>query len=159
MLFFQRTGDKGDTGSLTPVLWVCDEKNGSTSGGTSVATDQRRTLNTVRKNTITGASLSSDVITLPAGTYRLSASAPAYNVGVHRASAQITSSGGSISITGQSAYSPSPSTISMAEFTVTASATVSIQHFTNSAVAGGLGVSTNMGGSNVYTDVFIEKVA
>lgn len=48
------------------------------NGGTSVVGVQTRPLNTVQVNTITGASLAANQITLPAGTYRISGSAPCY---------------------------------------------------------------------------------
>lgn len=59
-------------------MLVKDEKASGTSGGSAVSGTQTRTLNTVSANTITGASLASNQITLPAGTYRVKAKAPAF---------------------------------------------------------------------------------
>lgn len=165
MLSFQRTGDKGDAGSLTPVLWVRDEKSGGTSAGASVAGQQTRTLNTVKKNAISGASVTSNVITLPAGTYRAEASVPAYGVLNHRAFLEVTSGGSTVSIDGTSAFAnggnATNSVINKAEFTIAAGGgTIKVQHLTAQVVAtNGLGISTSMGGTEVYTDVFIEKVS
>lgn len=67
-------------------IHVRDEKAANTAGGgfTSGA-DRTRTLNTTVTNTISGASLSSDQVTLPAGTYRVTGSVPGYGCGTHRA--------------------------------------------------------------------------
>ncbi|WP_292041433.1 hypothetical protein [Massilia sp. UBA6681] len=156
---FQRTGDKGDAGSLTTVLWVRDVKGSGQSAGTTANT-QRRTLNTVKRNTIPGASLSGDVITVPPGTYRLSASAPAYSSGRHRAYASITVGGVTTSIEGQTANGSAPSAIQMSEFLAGSTASISIQHmFDTWNVPNGLGLALGLGGEEVYTDVFIEKVS
>jgi hypothetical protein len=62
----------------TTILIVQDQKAQDTHGGTSTQGVNTRTLNTVVANTISGASLSSNQITLPAGTYRISGGAPYY---------------------------------------------------------------------------------
>jgi hypothetical protein len=68
----------------TGIMIVRDEKSSGTDGGTFTSGAWRtRTLNDVTFNTIAGASLGSDQITLPAGTYLVTASAPAYNVNSH----------------------------------------------------------------------------
>lgn len=66
-------------------MQVRDEKSSGTAGGSSVVGAQTRTLNTVSANTISGASLASNQITLPAGTYRIRALAPSVNVNMSRA--------------------------------------------------------------------------
>jgi len=71
---------------LDNVLVVIDQKTAGTNGGTFTSGARRtRDLNTVIVNRITGASLSSNQITLPAGTYRVEAFAPAQRVGSHQA--------------------------------------------------------------------------
>ena len=65
-------------------LVVRDEKASGTDGGTFTNGAWRiRTLNTSASNTISGASLGSNQITLPAGTYQIDAWAGAFNVGSH----------------------------------------------------------------------------
>lgn len=66
-------------------MLVRDEKTSGTGGGSSIAGIQTRTLNTVHANTISGASLSSNQITLPAGVYRIRALAPQGNVNMGKA--------------------------------------------------------------------------
>jgi len=63
------------------LLHVRDEKDNQTHGGTNIGGVNTRTLNTIKTNEITGASLSSNQITLPTGTYYIDASAPFYATG------------------------------------------------------------------------------
>jgi hypothetical protein len=81
MLFFQRNGDKGDTGAVAsfPILYVREEQpsgTASSSSGTFGVT--QCPLNTVKVNEISGASLASNQVTLPAGTYEYEGSTVAY---------------------------------------------------------------------------------
>ena len=67
-------------------LHIQDQKTQGTAGGTFTSGDWRtRDLNTVLMNTITGASLATNQITLPAGKYYIEASAPAFYVNGHQA--------------------------------------------------------------------------
>ena len=63
------------------LLHVRDEKANGTAGGTNIAGVNIRDLNTIKTNEITGASVSSNQITLPAGTYYIDGSAPTYRTG------------------------------------------------------------------------------
>jgi len=60
------------------LLHVRDEKGQGVAGGTNIAGDNDRPLNTVLTNEITGASLSSNQITLPSGTYYINVTCPTY---------------------------------------------------------------------------------
>lgn len=68
----------GTTQSSSGIMVVQDEKAANTAGGTSVAGTQVRVLNTVVVNTIPGASLAANQVTLPAGTYQIDACAPSW---------------------------------------------------------------------------------
>jgi len=70
--------------ALNQIMIVEDQKTTGTQGGSSTAGVQTRTLNTVVSNTINGASLASNQITLPAGIYRVQASAPAFDSNQHQ---------------------------------------------------------------------------
>lgn len=71
--------DPATVGGSTEVLIVEDQKAYSTNGGGSVAnTFVTRDLNTVVRNTISGASLSSNEITLPDGVYEVQWRCPGY---------------------------------------------------------------------------------
>ncbi len=68
-----------------PFLHIQDQKPQGTNGGTFTSGAwQTRDLNTVLTNTITGASLADNQITLPAGKYYVEASAAATMVRVHK---------------------------------------------------------------------------
>lgn len=68
------------------ILIVIDEKPSGTHGGTnSTGQWQVRDLNTVVVNTIPGASLSGNLITLPAGTYHINGRAPSAGTAGHKA--------------------------------------------------------------------------
>lgn len=164
-LEFQRVGDKGDPGAMTPVLWVRDEKASGTAGGSAAASSYVvRTINTTKKNAIVGSNVASNQILLPAGTYRVDAVVPATGVGQHQAYLYNVTDGVT-QATGTSSYAGGTtattySVIGKAEFTITGTKTFEIRHWTNTNTAStGLGAATNSGQGEVYTQVFIEKVA
>jgi hypothetical protein len=67
------------------LLHVEDQRSPGVSGGQFEAGDWRtRVLNTVVTNEISGASLSSNRVTLPAGTYEVEWSAPGFAVNTHK---------------------------------------------------------------------------
>ena len=67
------------------ILIVRDEKTTGTDAGTfSSGAWRTREINTIKKNTIVGASLSSNQITLPEGTYKINAVSPCYAVGKNK---------------------------------------------------------------------------
>jgi len=71
---------------VTGLMIVQDVKaNGTAGGGSSATAYQIRTLNTVATSTIDGASLSSNVITLPAGTYHVQGCAPSVSTNANMA--------------------------------------------------------------------------
>jgi hypothetical protein len=162
LLFFQRAGDQGDAGSLTPVFWAQDQKSLNVSGGNAVAGGNDRTLNTVVRNTITGASLSGNQITLPAGTYRIRASAPAAYVGTHKLALMETTTNNLIS-SGPNENSVSGSSqtrayVGPAEFVFPTGKTFYLKHYVTSAATNGLGTYVSWA-VEIYTEIFIEKVS
>jgi hypothetical protein len=147
------------------LLHVRDEKSANTAGGSSSATtDNQRDLNTVVINQITGASLSSNVITLPAGTFFIIASSPSNRGGTNRAHLFNTADS-SIQLLGTSENTQTADTTPTrsfinGRFTIAAQKTFTIRHYTTSDKAdNGLGIQANDGRTEVYTDVQIWKVA
>lgn len=67
-------------------FYARDERASGVSGGSSVQGPQTRALNTVKTNTIPGAFLLDNRVTLPAGTYRFRLRAPRGTGGTHRVS-------------------------------------------------------------------------
>lgn len=144
-------------------LHVRDQKATNTNGGGSSASTQVRVINTVVVNGITGASLASNVITLPAGTFEIMAKVPNYAGGKHGAHLRVSSAGavvkeGTPELSGATAVT---SSWILGRFTLASPTNLEIAHKITSAQASdGLGVAANVTGVvEVYTDVHIWKVA
>ncbi len=117
------------------VGYVCihDQKAQNTAGGTFTSGAwQTRTLNTEQADSQGLASLSSNQVTLAAGTYRARASAPAYQVAMHQIRLQNVTAGTTL-VTGSPIYDAagvgveSRSFLS-GRFTVAASQALELQH-------------------------------
>ena len=149
------------------LLHVRDEKANATAGGTFTSGAwQTRTLNTSLTNEISGASLSSNQIILPAGTYFIYASLPAMHVNNHKAKlTNVTDS--SDTLIGTNDYAGSTNTgyvntnsLIKGRFTIASQKTFEIQHRCATTLAGeGFGTGTSFGVVEVFTDVQIWKVA
>ena len=153
-------------GITVPVLHVQDQKTANVDGGTNSAGTNIRDLNTVIRNTITGASLSSNKITLPAGTYIWESSAPSFRVlrfftEIYNVTDSVrifrSRNGIGITVTGSQIDS-----IMKYIFTLTGTKDIELRHYTEVSVATngfGLGSSSELGESiEIYSDVFIEKI-
>jgi hypothetical protein len=172
-------GDSGDTITLgsgvissgmgkfeSQLLHVRDEKASDTAGGAASATTYHtRVLNTVVTNEISGASLASNQITLPSGTYFIMSRAPAFMVNVTK-SILYNTTDSSNTVIGSSGYADVNGyayfdCFIFGRFTIGATKVFEIRHYTDLARANnGLGVETNLAGViEVYTDVQIWKVA
>ena len=137
-----------------------DEKNSSTDGGTFTSGAFRtRDLNNTQINQISGASLASNQITLPAGTFYISAFLGVYGVLGNQARLQnITDS--TTTIVGVSEYSVSGSPTSLeGVFTIAASKVFELQHRGENTISGyGFGIKNSFS-DNFYTLITIAKVA
>jgi hypothetical protein len=165
-------GDVGITcGLAVPTLHVQDQKAAGTHGGGLTSGAWRtRTLNTVVLNTITGASLAADQITLPAGTYEPEISTPGYAVARHQAglynvtaAAWVTRVDGNdligSPIYAHASYGVNNRSEIRGRFVLAAPATLEVRHrveITNDTNGGG--VQGNFGVIEIYTDVIIRKV-
>ncbi|CAB4159010.1 hypothetical protein UFOVP707_43 [uncultured Caudovirales phage] len=130
---------------------------GTPAGGCGTNTSQARTLNTVIDNTIAGASLASNLITLPAGSYKVRAVAQGYACGGHRlAIHNVTAS--QVLLTGPNSHGSVGSFVqSMAivagVFTLAVTSQIRLDHFTASARAtDGLGQAISSG-PEIYADI------
>jgi len=146
------------------LLHVRDEKTSGTNGGTPSTSFTKRDLNTVVTNEISGASVSSSVITLPTGTYYIHASSPARSVNEFKTKLRNTtdSTDTIIGTSGYCATATSTNALSfvIGRFTIASSKNFELQfRVENNAIgASGLGVAGAMA-TEVYTDVQIWKVA
>lgn len=146
-------------------LHVRDAKSSGSGGGTFTSGAWRtRVLNTAVTNTISGASLSSNQITLPAGTYRISATAP-YNKGngtgvtLHKMRLRnITAS--TTLLEGSSHESPLDAMTQHAHlvgsFTLGTSSAIELQHYCS--FTGTFGEATSIGSGEVYAEVEIQRI-
>ena len=145
------------------LLHVRDEKSQGTAGGaSSTGSFLTRTLNTSVTNEISGASLASNQITLPSGTYYIFASVPAFGADEHKVKlVNITDS--SDTIIGTQEYcnggTASNRGFIVGRFTIASSKAFEIkQRFSIGRATNGFGVNATFG-TEVYTDVQIWKVA
>ncbi len=154
------------TGVPYPFLHVRDEKTSATNAGDTINGTQTRTLNTVVFNTISGASVASSLVTLPAGTYDVEISAPMASQ-THKASLYNNTDSTNI-LVGTSEIStqpPSPTIQSRSwitgRFTISATKVVKVNHYTNIATTTGFGLGTAVAApslNEVYTEAKFWKV-
>jgi len=150
---------------FTPTTAIFNETQASgTEGGTFTAGSYvKRVLNTTVKNDIAGCSLASSVITLPAGTYQVFASANAFAVDRQKLKLRNTtdSTDTQIGTSNQvQAANVTLSTIVQGLFTITASKNFEVQHRCETTRAtDGLGRATSFGDDEVYCTITITKVA
>lgn len=156
----QAISARGFSGQLVHVQ---DQKSLGTDGGTfSSGAWRTRDLNTELTNEVTGASLSSNQITLPAGDYFIEARAPVNGVDRHQTRLQdVTNAAtlltGSSEIAVQSFNVTTPSVIT-GRFTLSGTADVELQHRCETSNSGnGFGEAANFT-TEVYSDVLIWKV-
>ena len=156
-------------GIITPFMHVQDQKASSTAGGTfTLGAWRTRDLNTAVINTITSASLGSNQITLPAGTYYLEGSAPGYKTGRHNTRWRNTTDS-TDDLDGQTAFTStgadSSETISniSGRFTIIDTKVFELQHRSQATQAdNGFGIDSGTGfavNTEIYSDVKIWKLA
>lgn len=88
---------------VVPLIFVRHETASGVNGGTSTNTYQTRPLTNVQRNTIPGASLSTNYVILPAGTYDIDAWCSIYNADQSRCRLFNVTDGVVLSV-GESAY-------------------------------------------------------
>jgi hypothetical protein len=144
------------------LLHVRDEQSSGADGGSFTSGAWRtRTLNTVLTNEISGASLASNQITLPAGTYYIKARAPASEVVEHKAKLRNTTDN-SDTLIGSSAsvvnFNTLDSTV-IGRFTIAGVKVFELQHRSSTTRATtGFGRSAGFSVVEVYSEVEIWKV-
>lgn len=156
------TMDTGGLGSI--MIVVVDEKTANTAGGTFTAGAwQTRTLNTLRVNDNATASLDSDQVTLPAGTYECWILAPAFSVERHKIRLQDTTGTATLvmglSNNASSGGNESNVSILYGKFTISVSSALEVQHRCGTTKSSnGFGLQSNFGVVEVYTTAVFRKV-
>ena len=123
-----------------------------------------RVLNTILANTISGASLAGNTITLPAGTYYVEIEAPGQSAGVHKAKLRNTTDATDVLI-GTNGYGDYGDGDSMSRslitgvFTINAQKNFQVLHRgTTSDTSNHFGRAASFGDIEVYTNAKIWKV-
>ena len=144
------------------LLHVRDEKANNVGGGTNIQGVNIRTLNTIKTNEITGASVSSNQITLPAGTYYIDGSAPTYRTGYsHVYLYNVTDSANELY--GYNAYVNTSNGAGrshvVGRFTISSQKVFELRHFANTVFATyGLGLYMNYNSlPSIYAEVLIWR--
>ena len=151
-------------GATAGIAIFNETQSAGTSGGTFTSGSYvKRTLNTTVVNTITGASIAASVITLPAGTYEVHATAPAYDVDRHKMRIRDTTNSTTLAI-GNPLIATSGTDVSnqssvMGSFTLAGSANIEVQHRCGTTrAANGLGVEGGFGDDEVYAQITIRAL-
>jgi|DEB0MinimDraft_3_1074331.scaffolds.fasta_scaffold56182_2 hypothetical protein len=159
--------DGSSWASIAPTAGIAifnETQSSGTSGGTFTAGSYvKRTLNTTVVNTITGASIATSVITLPAGTYEVHATAPAYDVDRHKMRIRDTTNSIDLAIgnplIATSGTDVSNQSVVMGSFTLAGSTNIEVQHQCGTSRAGnGLGVEGSFGDNEVYAQITIRAL-
>jgi len=148
-----------------PIFHIREEKANDTNGGTFTSGSWiKRALNTIKTNEISGASLTSGQIILPAGTYFISARACGHHVNQHKIRLRnITDN--SDSLIGENVYSYTTSSGNVwsqlrGRITIATQKTFQLQHRCATTCDNvGLGLSCAYDVVEVYADILIEQIA
>ncbi len=148
-----------------PRLKVSHRLASGTGGGAATsATWNTRPFNTTDLNTIAGASVSGNDVTLPAGTYKVNGRAPASNAATHQVAVYNTTDStyplvGSSAATLSGANAVSDSTVE-GQFTITATKVFNLRHWTNTGGSVTLGTPVSATGvTEVYAELTFEQVS
>ena len=152
----------GENGFGKNLLHIQHQETAGTNGGSATSGSwQTRTLNTSVTNEITGASLSTNQITLPIGDYYIEAEASANGVVNHTSKLRnITDTADEIIGMASRADSANQTLSTMSgRFTIAGIKAFEIQTQVNTSNAGdGYGDAGNFGVTEIYVDVKIWKV-
>ncbi len=147
-----------------PTAIFNEQQTNGTQGGTFTSGSfVKRTLNTTVVNTITNCTLTSSVISLPAGTYEVSAYAPALFVATHKLRLQNTTAATTIDM-GMNAFTNVSTVVTHSfintKFTLSATSNIELQHRAETTRAtDGLGAACGFGVVEVYAQITIVQVA
>ena len=152
--------------SSSQVAVFNETQSSGTNGGTFTSGSYvKRTLNTTVVNQITSCTLTSSVISLPAGTYLVYATAPAIEVNNHQTRLRNTTDStdiqfGSTEFNGATVNIAQTRSEIQTVFTLTATKNIELQHqCQNTRSTYGLGESAAFGNNEIYSQITITKIA
>ena len=138
-----------------------EQQASGTNGGTATSGSYaKRTLNTTVVNNITSCSIASSVITLPAGTYAVIATAPSYVTSRNKLRLQNTTDSTTIALGSNSfADGNQQSAFLQTVFTIAGTKTIELQQrFQTTSSTNGLGVACSFGDNEVYAQIQIARI-
>lgn len=151
--------------NLAALVHARDEKASGTVGGTgSTGSYQTRALNVLAVNHL-GASLTSNEVSLPPGSYECFARVPGFRVGLHKARLYDVT-GAAVLLVGSVAYNLAASASAMTDsvvqgrFTLAISSAVRLEHrITTTTSTSDLGAAAAFGDVEIYSELILRKVA
>jgi hypothetical protein len=155
----------GSTSGGAPGLIVNDTKSSGVDGGSfTTGAYRQRTLNTVVRNTI-GATLSSNQVTLTAGSYYVEWSCPAHACQNHKSrlfnvtDSSVVALGTTEKVMANSApYSVQSRSMGCAYFTITSSKAFELEHRCSDSSSGsGFGNAAGFGDNEVYSEMRVWR--
>jgi hypothetical protein len=154
------TAGSANRPTTAPDVMANETQSSGTNGGTFTSGAYRqRTLNTLVRNNI-GASLASNQITLPAGTYFAQWSCPAFQVGAHKSRLQNITDASTIALgtTAQSSNGNITRSDGSAYFTIATSKVIELEHRAGgTGNTNGFGAAVSFGDSEIYSEIRIWK--
>jgi hypothetical protein len=142
---------------------MIESQPSGTAGGSAIAGTQTRNLNTLVNNAGDVVALSANRFTLRPGTYRIAASAQAYQVNNHRLFLWSVTAG-IRTLSGKHMFTSASSTITQIAplqgvFTISVNTDFEIRHFCQTAAGGaGLGGAVSDGFNEIFTEVEIWRI-
>lgn len=146
------------------MLHYQHQQTSGTDGGTSAAADwQKLTLNTEIWNTITGASVATSQVTLPAGTYECYASCNGFQCNAMRLRLRDTTGSADLlyGVNGRAQATDNSVAVTTmrGRFTLTVESVLELQLYTSTAKATtGLGFALTTGEVEVFNELMIEEI-
>lgn len=154
----------GPLGRAAPDIILQDQKSANTAGGSSTGGGSGvRTLNTEVRDLNSECSLSSNQMTLTAGTYYVEATAPCFACGRTRLYLwNVTDS--SLVLSGSSEYANSGGNFSTVVrlagvFTIAAGKAISLLHYAEATQGSGFGLAANDTRTEIYAEVRLWRVS
>ena len=156
------SGDIAVVDQSEQSMLALDEKASGTGGGAAtIGAWADHVINTVKTNTIAGASLASNQITLPAGRYEISAQVVGFWLSGFKARIRNITDSQTLGV-GMSTHATAAAvqvSEARAAFTLSASKTIAIQYFAGTSTYGGtLGAPVSSAEAEVYASVLIRKI-
>lgn len=150
------------TPSSTNVAYIREEQTSGTNGGTFTSGAwQTRVLNTKTDPNSIVTTLASNQFTIPAGTYQIEATAPAFVVNAHKAKLRnITDSTDTLIGSSENTQGNAQTSSRVCgTFTIAGSKVFEIQHQgTATSTSNGFGMASSFSVVEVYTQVMLTKI-